>query len=119
MRVTQNKASGNELYHKGNDKKLHHSVLQIVSVNQNNKCGMNGILFLLTELLISNGSKTTTTFFHTEEQLYSFICTYIFISKYIESKGGGGETEICNDEHLADCHSVILCDTAHEVMLNM
>jgi len=70
MRVTQNKASGNDLYHKGNDKKLHHSVLQIVSVNQNNKCGMNGILFLLTELQISNGSKMTTTFFHTEEQLY-------------------------------------------------
>jgi hypothetical protein len=68
--VTENKASENELYHKGNDKKLHHSVLQIVSVNQNNKCGMNGIFFLLTELLISNGSKATTTFFHTEEQLY-------------------------------------------------
>jgi hypothetical protein len=82
---------------------------------------MNGIPFLLNELLISNGSKTTTTttFFHTEEQLYSFIYTYTAISKYTESKERGGETERCNDDHLADCHSVILCDTAHEVMSSM
>ena len=68
MWVTKNKTSGYELYHKGNDKKLLQSLLQIVSVNQN-KYGMNGILFLLTELVISNGSDTTT-FIHTEEQLY-------------------------------------------------
>lgn len=68
MRVTKNKTSGYELYHKGNDKKLLQSLLQIVSVNQN-KYRMNGILFLLTELVISNGSDTIT-FIHTEEQLY-------------------------------------------------
>lgn len=70
MCVTKNKTSGYELYHKGNDKKPLHSVLQIVSVNQNNKYGMNGILFLLNELVISNGSNTTTTFIPTEEKLY-------------------------------------------------
>jgi hypothetical protein len=61
----------------------------------------------------------TTTFLHTEEQLYSFIYTYIAISKYTETKEGGGETEGCNDEHSADCLSVILCDTARKVMSSM
>ena len=56
----------------------------------------------------------------TQKSNYINLYTLILpISKYSESKQRGWETEGCNDEHLADCLSVILCDTAHEVMSNM
>jgi hypothetical protein len=71
--VTHNEASRNELYHKGNEKKLQHSVLQKVSVNQNTY-GMNGILSLLSDLVTSYGHTKTITSIHTQDYINLYTC---------------------------------------------